>query len=85
MFVTEVPMFAPMIMGTATSSGRAPAPTAVTTRAVVVDDDWMMAVARTPTNRAMNGLVAKSNRPSAASLPRPLNPSPMTPMATISM
>ena len=83
--VTEVPTLAPMIMGMPTSSGSAPAPTAETTSAVVVEEDWMIDVARMPMNTAIIGFDAKEKRSSAVSSPSAPKPSPMTPMATMSM
>ena len=54
--VTVVPMFAPMIIGTARFSGIVPAPTIPTIVAVETDDDCTSTVARTPTNSPANGL-----------------------------
>ena len=74
MFVTVVPMFAPMIMGTAASTDRTPDPTSPTIVAVDTDDDWTRTVARMPAKRPAIGLATLVNSPSAKSLPKTLMP-----------
>ena len=64
MFVILVPIFAPIIYGTAAataifvSSPNVPAATMPTTRDVVVDEDWINPVANIPINNPMNGLAS---------------------------
>lgn len=69
-----VPTFAPRTMGIAPSMGSAPDPTAVTAMAVVVVDDWMRTVPRTPTLSPTQGFAAKANMECAASPPSPAKP-----------
>jgi hypothetical protein len=57
--------------------GNAPEPTALTAMAVVVVDDWIRTVPKTPTLSPTNGCAAKANMLSAASLPKPAKPRPM--------
>ncbi len=55
MFVTVVPMFAPITIGTADATGRTPAPTSPTIVDVVTEDDCTSTVASTPAQRAATG------------------------------
>jgi len=77
-FVTVVPMFAPMTMGTALAIGSAfsGAATSATIIDVVTDELWTSVVARTPTINAMNGFSVAAKNDSSTSRPRDLNPSP---------
>jgi ABC-type transport system involved in cytochrome c biogenesis permease component len=54
--VTVVPIFAPIIIGTALSSESAPEATTATTIEVTVELLWTMAVVSKPINRLINGL-----------------------------
>ena len=63
-----------MMMGMAPWIGNAPDPTAVTAMAVVVVDDWIKTVPRTPTISPTQGFAANSNMVCAASLLSPANP-----------
>ena len=54
-----VPMFAPIIIGIAILKGKPPA-TSPTMTDVTVEDDCTKAVAKEPSNKAINGLVANA-------------------------
>ena len=56
-FVTVVPIFAPIIMGTAPVNVRVPPPTIATINDVVVDELWNKVVANIPINKATSGLL----------------------------
>lgn len=53
--VMVVPTFAPIIMGIALSMVMEPDATSATTKAVVVELLWIMAVINKPMNKAVNG------------------------------
>ena len=59
--MTVVPILAPMIMGTAASTPRAPEATKPTITEVLADDDWTRTVPRMPTNSPAIGLLTPSN------------------------
>lgn len=65
-------------------SAGAPDRTALTAIAVVVVDDWIKTVARTPTHSPTQGFPAKANMACAASPPSPRKPRLMMPTAQIS-
>ena len=69
MFVTVVPMLAPMIIGTAVGTPIAPPPTSPTIVEVETDEDWTSTVARMPAKRPASGWSTLSSSPS-------WNPSP---------
>ena len=80
-FVTVVPMFAPIIIGIAPDNVSAPVLTIPTIREVVVDELWNNVVANIPTKRAIKGLLvvviiwfAKSPPNSLIPLESPLIP-----------
>lgn len=75
--VIVVPTLAPMIIGTAISTGSPPA-TSPTVMAVVVEEDCISTVPRIPIANPTKGFVANSNMPSAWSPVMRPNPSPMT-------
>mmetsp|Transcript_16940 Transcript_16940/g.53398 ORF Transcript_16940/g.53398 Transcript_16940/m.53398 type:complete len:208 (-) Transcript_16940:15-638(-) len=56
-FVTDVPMLAPMIMGIALSTFIRPAAVMVMMIDVLVDEDWTRTVARMPITRPAKGLL----------------------------
>jgi hypothetical protein len=68
-FVMVVPMFAPMMIGTAKDMLRAPDATNPTTTVVVVDEDWMRLVARNPMMSPARGSDAVET--SCSANPRP--------------
>lgn len=72
-----VPMFAPRMIGMATGTETPPVPTAATVSVVMVVEDWIDAVARTPMSRPMRGLVARSKRCEIGPAPMPCAPSRM--------
>ena len=76
--VTVVPMFAPMIMGTALASGSglSGAATSATTIEVVTDELCMIVVASNPTINPMNGFSVVRKKLSRRSLPSSSKPSP---------
>ncbi len=80
--VTLVPMLAPMIMGTASSTPTSPAATMPTIVDVLTDDDWTSTVARMPTNRPLIGLLTRANSASWTSLPNVAIPSDSSPTPT---
>jgi len=71
-FVTVVPMLAPMTIGMALRTLNAPEATNATTIEVVVEELCIMLVAKRPTNRPINGLDVVRIRYSANPLPKPL-------------
>ena len=77
-FVTVVPMLAPMIIGTAASTLMVPAATSPTIVDVDTEDDWTSTVASTPTKRPARGLLTLSKSCSSTPLPRPLIPASST-------
>ena len=81
-FVIVVPMFAPMIMGTAASMESTPAPTSPTSVAVVTDEDCTSTVARMPANSPASGLSTLSSSPSVKSAPSSLMPASSIEMPT---
>ncbi len=71
--VTVVPMLAPITIGTAASTVRAPDATRPTMIDVVADDDCTRMVATIPTHRAASGLETREKRSSCTSpLMRPI-------------
>lgn len=68
-FVTVVPMLAPMIMGTASSTPTTPAATRPTITEVLADEDWTSTVPRIPTHRPAIGFVTAENSCSWVSAP----------------
>jgi hypothetical protein len=74
--VTEVPMFAPMMIGIAPSMVNAPAATSPTVIEVVVEELWTSVVARIPMKSPTNGLEVRSISVSAKPLPKNLNEEP---------
>ena len=87
-FVTVVPMLAPMIIGTAFASGRGFSGDATrpTTIEVVTDELWTSVVASNPTIRATNGFSVALKNACSRSPPNSRNPSlsPRTPVRKIS-
>ena len=75
-FVTVVPIFAPMIIGTAFSNDSAAVPTNPTTSDVVVEDDWITDVAKIPITSPTIGFDVVCRIDSATPLPISLNASP---------
>ena len=77
-FVTVVPMFAPMIIGIALArgSGFAGAATRPTIREVETEELCTRVVARTPTIRPMKGFSVARKKESSNPAPSDLNPSP---------
>jgi len=73
-FVTVVPMFAPMTIGTAASTLSAPEATSPTITEVEADDDWTRTVPRIPMQSAAIGLEAAENNCSCVSSPMILMP-----------
>ena len=80
--VIVVPIFAPMIIGTAFVILSAPPETIATTMAVVAEELWIIEVARRPIMRPVNGFEVVLIRSSAKPFPRSLKESPMRLMAT---
>mmetsp|Transcript_35775 Transcript_35775/g.57460 ORF Transcript_35775/g.57460 Transcript_35775/m.57460 type:complete len:208 (-) Transcript_35775:148-771(-) len=76
-FVTEVPMFAPMMIGIACLTAKTSAPTKPTTILVLVDEDCTKTVAKMPTMRPAMGLSEKVNRFPAPLLPSALKEPPI--------
>ena len=74
LLVMVVPMLAPMIMGAAISTVSVPAPTSVTSVAVVTEDDCTSTVARMPANSPARGLVTFSSSRSWKPAPSVLMP-----------
>ena len=76
--VTVVPMFAPMIIGTAllSGSGDSGAATSPTIIDVVTEELWTIVVARIPTTRPTSGFWVVEKITSRKSPPSSLNPSP---------
>ncbi len=72
--VTVVPMLAPMIIGTASSTPSAPEATRPTITDVDAEDDWTRTVPRMPMHSAAIGLSAAENRRSWVSSPMILMP-----------
>jgi hypothetical protein len=64
-FVTDVPMLAPIMMGIALLTFKAPPATKPTTIDVVKEEDWTIDVERIPTNSPIKGLVVVVIRASA--------------------
>jgi hypothetical protein len=81
-FVTVVPMLAPMMRGIAFRTVRASAATSPTTREVVVEELWIRAVAIMPTISPITGSVVLVIRASEKSFPKSLKAAPMSPMET---
>ena len=79
-FVTVVPMFAPIIIGIALETLRPPEPTMPTTIEVVVEELWTMLVASMPIRSPTKGLEVVLTRFSAKSFPKPLKAAPIRPM-----
>jgi hypothetical protein len=77
-FVTDVPMLAPMMMGMALATFRAPPATSPTTMDVVNDEDWTMEVERIPTNSPIKGFVVVVIRASARPWPSILSDAPIS-------
>ena len=80
-FVTVVPMLAPMMTGMAPSMESVPVATRVTVRLVVVEELWTRLVTRMPVMRPSSGvLVAPLSRPSRSNelFEIPLIPVPIT-------
>ena len=75
--VTEVPIFAPMMIGIACRTDNTSAPTKPTTILVLVDEDCTKTVAKMPTMRPAMGLSEKVNRFPAPLLPSALKEPPM--------
>jgi hypothetical protein len=71
--VVVVPMLAPMMMGTANSMVSAPEATNPTTIVVVVEELWIMLVARNPMRSPASGSDAVLRSCSARPLPLILN------------
>jgi len=71
-------MLAPMMMGMALATFRAPPATMPTTMEVVDEEDWMMDVAKIPMNRPTKGLVVVAIRVSASPLPNILSEAPIS-------
>lgn len=67
--VIVVPTFAPMMMGIALSIVMEPDATSATTKAVVVELLWIMAVINRPMNNAVNGFDVAWMMVSAADFP----------------
>jgi hypothetical protein len=76
-FVTEVPILAPMTMGMALVTFNAPPATNPTTMDVVDEDDWIMEVERIPMNNPTMGLVVVSINVSAKPFPNILREVPI--------
>ena len=76
--VTDVPMLAPMTMGMALATFKAPPATRPTTMAVVEEEDWMIEVERIPINSPTSGLVVVAIRVSAKPSPNILSEAPMS-------
>jgi hypothetical protein len=68
--VTVVPMFAPIIMGTAPPKFNAPLLTIPTINEVVVEELWKIVVERIPINKAINGLLVVESMLSANPPPK---------------
>ena len=75
--VRVVPMFAPIIIGTASAIVMDPAATIATTIEVLVELLWIIAVISKPIKRPIKGLVVAKIRDWAAFFPRCLKASPM--------
>ena len=73
-FVTVVPMLAPMIIGTAMSMSIAPAATSPTITDVDADEDWTSTVPRMPMHNPAIGLETLENSCSWVSWPMTLMP-----------
>ena len=82
MAVTVVPMLAPMIIGTAASTGNNPVPTRPTIVEVVTDEDWATTVARMPTHSAAIGFLTLVNNCSWMPSPSDEMPPSSTEMPT---
>jgi len=80
MLVMEVPMFAPITIGIALSKDSTPEATRPTTIDVVVDDDWIIAVAKTPITRPTTGFDVAWKIVSAKPLPKSLKEAPSSVM-----
>ena len=76
-FVTEVPMFAPIMIGIAPRTDNTSAPTKPMTMFVLVDEDCTKTVAKMPTMRAVMGWSEKVNRFPAPLLPSALKEPPI--------
>ena len=74
--VMVVPILAPITMGMAFSKLRIPEPTRPTIIEVVVEEDWIMAVARIPIIRPTRGLDVAPKMATAKSLPNNLKAEP---------
>ena len=72
MQVTVVPMFAPMIIGTALLIESTPEATKATTIDVVVPELWIILVTKIPINKPTKGFEVVAIRPSAKGAPKPL-------------
>ena len=68
-FVTVVPMFAPIIIGIELAIVRLPLLTIPTIKDVVVDELWKSTVAKIPMNNAIKGSLVVVNTVSAKSEP----------------
>ncbi|KKL03881.1 hypothetical protein LCGC14_2621710, partial [marine sediment metagenome] len=76
-FVTDVPILAPMMIGMALPMFSAPPATSPTTIVVVDDDDWMIDVASMPMNSPTKGFVVLLIKPSARPFPNILREVPI--------
>jgi hypothetical protein len=72
--VTEVPMFAPIIIGTAEPNDSVPEPTIPTITEVVVEEDWTRTVPRIPIASATSGFAVAVNKASDSSVPNNSKP-----------
>ena len=77
-FVTDVPMLAPMMMGMALTTFKAPPATRPTTMDVVEEEDWMMDVDRIPMNKPTSGFVVVWIRFSASPFPNIFKEAPIS-------
>jgi hypothetical protein len=75
--VTLVPMFEPIIIGTASTGFSVPDATMATTVEVTVEELCTMLVARIPIKRPAIGLLVYSNSVSAKPLPKSLKAEPI--------
>ena len=81
-FVTVVPMLAPIIIGTAPPIERAPVLAIVTMIDVVVEELWNSVVHNIPINKATKGLLVAVRTVFAKSPPKPLMPDDNPPIPT---
>jgi hypothetical protein len=81
-FVTVVPILAPITIGIALDTFMTPEPTIPTTMEVVVEELWTRLVAKIPINKPTKGLEVVLMRLSAKPSPKHLKATPIRPMLT---